>query len=214
MTVFGFFVCVCLYFIFFFSSSVSSFLIKGHFSRLFLLLLSLWAYFLILSPFTWNSWDFSHLFSCPFLFWAFPWSEKSKSLDSMWLFGTPWIVAHQAPLSMEFSGQDPPRDLPDPGIQSGSPVWQADSLPSELPGTPSLLPWPPPIITKHDEGLGVGNYYWIWFGWKLNLWSFLYWWGKSVRKIRVTVKSQATCVVPHLPSSGKPSRSKLPEVSI
>ena len=74
------------------------------------------------------------------------------------------MVAHQAPLSMEFSGQDPPRDLPDPGIQSGSPVWQANSLPSELPGTPSVPTWPPPIITKHDEGLGVGNYYWIWFG--------------------------------------------------
>ena len=73
---------------------------------------------------------------------------------------------------MEFSGLEywsgyphpPPRDLPDPGIQSGSPAWQADSLPSELPGTPSALPWPLPIITKHDEGLGVGNYYWIWFG--------------------------------------------------
>ena len=29
-----------------------------------------------------------------------------------------------------------PGDLPDPGIESGSPALQADSLPSELPGKP------------------------------------------------------------------------------
>ena len=41
------------------------------------------------------------------------------------LFATPWTVAHQAPLSMGFSGQEywsglpcpPPGDLPDPGIE-------------------------------------------------------------------------------------------------
>ena len=50
---------------------------------------------------------------------------------------TPWIVARQAPLSMEFSRQDywsglpfpSPGDLPDPGIEPGSPALQADSLP-------------------------------------------------------------------------------------
>ena len=45
------------------------------------------------------------------------------------LFATPWIVAHQAPLSMGFSRQESHwsglpfpslRDLPDPGIESGS----------------------------------------------------------------------------------------------
>ena len=45
------------------------------------------------------------------------------------LFATPWTIAHQAPLSMGFSGQEywsgllpcpPPRDLPNPGIESGS----------------------------------------------------------------------------------------------
>ena len=56
------------------------------------------------------------------------------------LFATPWTVAHQAPLSMEFSrqehwgGQSFPsqENLPDPGIKPGSPALQADSLPSEL----------------------------------------------------------------------------------
>ena len=43
----------------------------------------------------------------------------------VWLFATPWTVAHQAPPSMEFSRQEywsglpcpPPGDLPDPGIK-------------------------------------------------------------------------------------------------
>ena len=43
---------------------------------------------------------------------------------------TLWTVAHQTPLSMGFSRQEywsgllcpPPGDLPDPGIDSGSPV--------------------------------------------------------------------------------------------
>ena len=53
----------------------------------------------------------------------------------------PWIVAHQAPLSMGFSRQEhwrrlpfpSPRDLPHPGIKPRSPALQADSLPSEPP---------------------------------------------------------------------------------
>ena len=53
---------------------------------------------------------------------------------------TPWTVAHQAPLSVEFSRQEywsglpfaSPGDLPDPGIEPGSPALQADSLPTEL----------------------------------------------------------------------------------
>ena len=48
----------------------------------------------------------------------------------------PWTVAHQTPLSMEFSRQEywsglpfpSPVDLPDPGIEPGSPTLQADSL--------------------------------------------------------------------------------------
>ena len=55
---------------------------------------------------------------------------------------TPWTVAGQAPLSMESSRQEywggltfpSPWDLPDPGIEPGSPELQVDSLPSEPPG--------------------------------------------------------------------------------
>ena len=58
------------------------------------------------------------------------------------LFSTPWIAAHQAPLSVEFSRQDywsgwpfsPPGNVPNPGIEPGSLALQADALPSEPPG--------------------------------------------------------------------------------
>ena len=54
----------------------------------------------------------------------------------------PWTVAYQAPPSMRFSRQEycsglpfpSPGDLPNPGIEPGSPTLQADALPSEPPG--------------------------------------------------------------------------------
>ena len=56
------------------------------------------------------------------------------------LFETPWTVACQAPLSKGFSRQEywsglpfpSPGDLPNPGIEPGSPALQADSLPTEV----------------------------------------------------------------------------------
>ena len=65
--------------------------------------------------------------------------EEVKSLSRVQLFETPWTVAYQAPQSMEFSRQEywsglpfpPPGDLPNPGIEPGSPTLQADALPSE-----------------------------------------------------------------------------------
>ena len=67
-----------------------------------------------------------------------------KSLSHVQIFVTPWTVAPQAPLFMEFSRQEywsglpfpSPGDLPDPGTESMSPALQADSLPSEPPGKP------------------------------------------------------------------------------
>ena len=57
---------------------------------------------------------------------------------------TPWTVAHQAPLSMEFSRQEywsglpcpPPGDLPYTGIEPRSLTLQVNSLPSKPPGKP------------------------------------------------------------------------------
>ena len=61
---------------------------------------------------------------------------KVKSLSHVRLFATPWTVAHQAPPPMEFSSQEywsglpfpSPGDLPDPGIEPGSPALQTDVL--------------------------------------------------------------------------------------
>ena len=73
-----------------------------------------------------------------------------KQLRPVGLLETPWTVARQAPLSMGFSRQEcwsglpfpSPGHLPDPGIDPGSPAWQADALPSEPPAKPlSLVPW-------------------------------------------------------------------------
>ena len=60
---------------------------------------------------------------------------------------TPWTVAYQVPPSMGFSRQEcwsglpfpSPGDLPDPGIEPGSPTLQADALPSEPPGNPNSI---------------------------------------------------------------------------
>ena len=59
--------------------------------------------------------------------------------SSLTLFDPMDCIAHQAPISMEFPGQEywrgqlfpSPGDLPNPGIESGPPALQADSLPSE-----------------------------------------------------------------------------------
>ena len=67
---------------------------------------------------------------------------KVKLLSRVRLFATPWTVAYQAPPSMEFFRHEywsgvplpSPVDLPDPGIEPGSPALQADALPSEPPG--------------------------------------------------------------------------------
>ena len=65
------------------------------------------------------------------------WKVKVKSLSRVWIFVTPWTVAHQAPPSMEFSRQEywsglpfpSPGDLPNTGMEPRSPALQADALP-------------------------------------------------------------------------------------
>ena len=64
---------------------------------------------------------------------------KAKSLSRVRLFATPWAITYQAPPSMGFSRQEywsglpfpSPGELPDPGIEPGSPAFQADDLTSE-----------------------------------------------------------------------------------
>ena len=71
--------------------------------------------------------------------WSGKWS-KVKSLSRVRLFVTPWTAAYQAPQSMGFSRQEywsgvpfpSPGDLPNSGIERGSPILEADALLSEL----------------------------------------------------------------------------------
>ena len=67
------------------------------------------------------------------------WSEvkwKWKSLSCVWLFATHGFVEFSRP---EYRSGQPfpsPGDLPNPGIEPGSPALQMDSLPTELSGKP------------------------------------------------------------------------------
>ena len=68
-------------------------------------------------------------------------------LSGVWLFETPWTIAHQALCPWGFSRQEywsglpcpPPGDRPNPWIESRSPTLQADSFPSEPPGKPKNI---------------------------------------------------------------------------
>ena len=72
-----------------------------------------------------------------------------KSFSRVRLFATPWTVAYQAPPSLGFSRQEywsglpflSPGDLPNPGIEPGSPAFHADALTSEPPGKPKRHRW-------------------------------------------------------------------------
>ena len=65
--------------------------------------------------------------------------HEVKWLSRVRLFATPWTVAYQTPLSMGFSRQEywsgvplpSPGDLPNLGIELGSPAFQADALTAE-----------------------------------------------------------------------------------
>ena len=68
----------------------------------------------------------------------------AQSLSRVQLLATSWTVAHQAPLSMEFSKQEyrsglpfpSPGDLPDPGIEPASLSLAGRFFPTEPPGNP------------------------------------------------------------------------------
>ena len=92
---------------------------------------------------------------------------KVKSLSRVQLFATLWTLAYQASLSMGFSRQEywsrlpfpSPGDLPDPGIEPGSPTLEADALTSEPPGKPKTTIFRPylhscPRSCKYGGGPG------------------------------------------------------------
>ena len=119
--------------------------------------------------------------------WKWKWSR-------VWLSATPWTVAYQATLSMGFSRQEywsglpfpSPGDLPDPGIDPGSPALQADALTSEPAGDHllstdhthlhrHLLVWrsphPHPLLSTLPPGVSLwGGYFNM-----SSLWGYIWW---------------------------------------
>ena len=98
-----------------------------------------------------------------------------KSLSCVWLFVTPWTVACQAPPFFGFSRQKywnglpfpSPGDLPDPGIELGSPTFQSDSLTSEPPML--LSQFIPPSPTQ--LGLSHLIHFLTFCSWYLYMWK-------------------------------------------
>ena len=84
---------------------------------------------------------------------------KVKSLSRVRLFATLWTLAYEAPRSMEFSRQEywsglpfpSPGELPNPGIEPGSPTSQADALPSEPPGKTRMLKRLPKLLYISED---------------------------------------------------------------
>ena len=68
-------------------------------------------------------------------------------LSHVRLFETPWAVAYQAPLSMEFPRQEywsglpfpSPEDRPNPGIKSESPALASGVFTTTPPGKPLFM---------------------------------------------------------------------------
>ena len=97
-----------------------------------------------------NSWGHKESDTTERLNWTeLNWTERGLAmllhecmLGHIRLCVTPWTVAHQVLLSMEFARQEywsrlpfpSPGDLPNPGIEPGFPALQADSLLFEPPG--------------------------------------------------------------------------------
>ena len=91
-----------------------------------------------------NKFEFTLVYSSVFLFVVV---AIIQLLSLVQLFETPWTVAHQVPLPMEFSRQEywsglpfpTPGDPPDPGIKPTSPALAGRFFTTELPGKPAFL---------------------------------------------------------------------------
>ena len=87
-----------------------------------------------------------------------------SSLSRVRLFATPWTVAQQALSSMGFSRQEywsglpfpSPEELPDLGIEPGSPALRAGALPSEPPGKPRENQFQTTARPGEDETISSG----------------------------------------------------------
>ena len=89
-----------------------------------------------------------------------------KSPRMVQLFGTPWTVTLQAPLSMGFPWQEywnglpfpPTGDLPHSGIEPESPALQADSLPPSHQWSPNVVREPCFFMSLVDDDGNILTY--------------------------------------------------------
>ena len=96
--------------------------------------------------------------------WKWKWSRSVVSDSAI-----PWTVAHQAPPSMGFSRQEywsglpfpSPGDLPEPGIEPGSPAFQEDALTSEPKTRKGLLKAGCLSSKPNDQVQALGLTIWI-----------------------------------------------------
>ena len=122
---------------------------------------------------------------------------KSESVRcSVWLFETPWTVASQAPLFVEFSRQEYwsshwlgshslQGNLPDPGTKPRLPGLQADSTPSEPSGKPIIVKKSPSFIEHvHHLLSSFIIHLWIYHSF-VELIQFFYYWYLTHTKILV-----------------------------
>ena len=115
--------------------------------------------------------------------------RSDQSLSRVWLFATPWTVAYQAPPSMVFFRQEcwiglpfpSPGDLPDSGIEPGSPALQADVLPSQNQGSKEKLKSHLMKVKEESEKVGL----------KLNIQMIIASWAAWF----VTVEVHAYCLI-------------------
>ena len=91
--------------------------------------------------------------------------SESEVLSRVRLLATPWTVVYQALRLWDFPGKSASvgchfllqGDLPDPGIEPGSPALEADALISEPPGkqqrpNPGPLHWEHGVLTPGPPG--------------------------------------------------------------
>ena len=142
------------------------------------------------------------------------------------LFVTAWTIACQSPLSMEFSRQEhwsgfpfpSSGDLPDPGIKTGSPKLQADSLPSEPSRSPCTLRKPKlKKIHVHNHYCSTITIATTWKHlsvltneWIKNMW-YTYTIKYSVQFSSVTQSCPTLCNPMNLSTPGFPVHQQLPE---
>ena len=98
------------------------------------------------------------------------WESESEVAQSVQFFATPWTIAHQAPPSMGFSRQEgwsglpcpSPGDLPNPGIEPGSPTCRQFLYQLSHQGSP-VLTWCLVYLRNHIQLL-----------WSVLLWASQY----------------------------------------